>query len=450
MVSKALQLARFFRPTDDNSFDKNLLDFTSSEISVSELVTVEKWTDLPAGTAGQTAYVTSTKSIHFHDGTEWDKVSSGLNLPPEFSTTPPTSLVLNTDGTPNTISAVAIDPEHSSAVFPMKYDYKIVSGSDSYTSSSGTFPNHITSIAFGYDSTGSFIITPSTSNAGTSIFTTIASDGVKTVRANTALSLSVGGISNITYDSLFLRVGSATQNETNPTIIAFSSNGTKMFVCGTNGRKVLQYSLSSAFSLSGASYDNVQFDISGQATYATDLKFNSTGTKMYITDDNTNATYRYTLPTTFHLASASYDSVSYNYSAAISPTRVSQIAFNNNGTKLYISSNEVITQCSLSTPYDPSTFTTDSKSFDAGSQVDEATNISFNNDGTKMFMGDMSDNTVYQYSLGTAFDISTTSYDNVNYTFTEDTAIRGLTFADNGSKLFMAGTQNDRIYQYSV
>ena len=184
--------------------------------------------------------------------------------------------------------------------------------------------------------------------------------------------------------------------------------------------------------------------------YATALKFNANGTKMYITDDNTNATYRYTLPTTFNLASASYDNVSYNYSAAISPTQVSQIAFNNDGTKLYISSNEVITQCSLSTPYDPSTFTTDSKSFDAGSQVDEATNITFNDDGTKMLMGDMNDATVHQYSLGTAFDISTTSYDNVTHTFTEDTSIRGLTFADNGSKMFMAGTQNDRIYQYSV
>lgn len=449
MVSKALQLARFFKPVDDNSIDENLLDFTGTEISSGAII-VSTWKDLPSGTAGQTAYVTSTKSIHFHDGTEWDKVSSGLNSAPIFTVTPPGSLVLNEDGTPNTISAVAIDPEYDSTVFPIQYDYKIVSGSDSYTSSSGTLPDHIVSIASGYDSTGIFMITPSTSNSGSSIFTTIASDGVKSIRANTDLSLSVGGISNITYDSLFLGVGSAHQNETNPTIIAFNPNGTKMFVCGTNGRKVLQYSLSSAFSLSGASYDSVQFDISGQATYATDLKFNSTGNKMYITDDTTNATYRYTLPTGFHLASASYDNVSYNYSAAISPTSVSQIAFNNNGTKLYISSNEVITQCSLSTAYDPSTFTTDSKSFDAGSQVDEATNISFNNDGTKMFMGDMSDNTVYQYSLGTAFDISTTSYDNVNYTFTEDTAIRGLTFADNGSKLFMAGTQRDRIYQYSV
>ena len=134
MVSRALQLARFFKPTDNNLFDNDLLDFTGSEIDAGDLVTVAKWTDLPAGTAGQKAYVTSTKSIHFHDGTEWDKVSSGLNLPPQFTTIPPTSLALNADGTPNTISVVAIDPEYGSAIFPMKYDYKIVSGSDSYTS----------------------------------------------------------------------------------------------------------------------------------------------------------------------------------------------------------------------------------------------------------------------------------------------------------------------------
>ena len=228
MVSKAFQLARFFKPVDDNTIDENLLDFSGSGISSGDTI-VSTWKDLPAGSVGRKAYVTGTKSLYFHDGTEWDKVASGLNSAPIFTVTPPGSLVLNTDGTPNTISAVAIDPEHSSAVFPIKYDYKIVSGSDSYTSSSGTFPNHITSIASGYDSTGSFIITPSTSNAGTSTFTTIASDGVKSIRANTALSLSVGGISNITYDSLFLRVGSPTQNETNPTIIAFNSNGCLLY-----------------------------------------------------------------------------------------------------------------------------------------------------------------------------------------------------------------------------
>jgi hypothetical protein len=401
-------------------------------------------------TAGDIGFATDTKSSYMWDGVAWQRISIGSQIGPRYTTPPPATHALNNDGTTaTTITAAAVDESG----FPITYDWDAYSGSTIYSASS--LPPQLTSVT---ESNGAFSLVGSSnqSNQGTFVFRAKASDGVLFTPAITTVSLSFGyNVSNISYDNFSINVG-YTSSETNPTCVAFNPAGTIMFVCGTNGRKVLQYTLNSAFSLDGlqTAYTpgtgvELELDISGQDTYPTGLIFNNTGTKMYLTGDTNNKTFVYTLPTPFSLASASYDNVSYNYSAAISPTQATHIAFNNNGTKLYISSDEVITQCSLSTAYDPSTFTTDSKSFDAGSQVDEAANLTFNNDGTKMFMGDYGDDTVHQYSLGTAFDISTTSYDNVTHTFTEDTGLRGLTFANNGSKLFMAGTQNNSIYQYS-
>ena len=63
--------------------------------------------------------------------------------------------------------------------------------------------------------------------------------------------------------------------------MAFSDNGLKMFVVGVRGDDVNEYTLSTAFDVSTASFVD-SFDISSQDDSPTGLAFNNDGTKMFV------------------------------------------------------------------------------------------------------------------------------------------------------------------------
>ena len=190
MPSKALNLAKFFRPTEDGKIDPTLIDFTGSG-KTSGMLSVQNISNLGSGTEGQTAFVTSTKSLYLHDGTKWNRVSSGINSAPIFKTNqPPDTLSLTIDGNSTTLNATAVDPEYDSAVFPIEYSWEITDSSGVHTNTSGTFPAQITNIS-GFEYTGDYAITPSTnvSDYGTLTFKAIASDGSASTTKNVTITL---------------------------------------------------------------------------------------------------------------------------------------------------------------------------------------------------------------------------------------------------------------------
>jgi len=250
------------------------------------------------------------------------------------------------------------------------------------------------------------------------------------------------------YDSVSFSL--ATQDSSNRGIV-FNSDGTKMYILGNNSDSVYQYSLSTAFNLSTASYDSVSFSFLSQDTFGVGLALSSDGTKMYILGDTNDSIYQYSLSTAFDLSTASYDSVSFSVSSEeIGPYG---LEFNNDGTKLYVfgSFNKAIYQYSLSTAFDLSTASYDSVSFDVSGQDTGPYDIAFNNDGTKMYMVGTGNESVFQYSLSTAFDVGTASYDSVSFSVaSQDTSPYGIAFNNDGTKMYMVGAGNDSVYQYTT
>jgi len=244
---------------------------------------------------------------------------------------------------------------------------------------------------------------------------------------------------------------SVTSQEGSPLSVAFNNDGTKMYVVGFANDTVYQYSLSTAFDVSTASYDSVSFSVATQDLVPSQVIFNNNGTKMYMVGQTNDSIYQYSLSTAFDVSTASYDSVSFSFSSqeAVPGT----IAFNNDGTKLYMMGNaqHKVFQYSLSTAYDISTISYDSVSFSVIGQDEFTASITFNNDGTKMYMLGRVNNRIFQYSLSTAFVLSTASYDNVSFSVaSEDTQPRSIIFNNDGTKLYLIGTQNDSIYEYTT
>jgi len=141
-------------------------------------------------TEGDFAFATDTKAVYIWDGSEWDRISSGPQIGPRYTTTPPSQSNLSTSGATSTLTAVAVDESG----FPITYDWDAYSGSTVYNSSN--LPPQLTAVS---ENNGVFTLTPSTSesDSGEVIFRTKASDGVLFTPAITNLAL-IFGLENIT------------------------------------------------------------------------------------------------------------------------------------------------------------------------------------------------------------------------------------------------------------
>jgi len=249
-------------------------------------------------------------------------------------------------------------------------------------------------------------------------------------------------LSNVTYDSVSFGVN----QDNDPMSIAFNNDGTKMYMMGSFHKNIHQYTLSTGFDLSTASADNVSFYVGSQDNSPMRLKFNTDGTKMYINGLQRNKVHQYSLGSGFDLSTASYDNVAFEI-----PEWNYGFTFNNDGTKMYSSSN-ALRQYSLSAGFDISTATYDNVNFDLSSQSHSAVDTYFNSDGTKMyilFAGGEDD--VHQYTLTTGFDISTASYDNVMFSVgSEETNPTAICISSDGTKMYSVGASNDTVYQYST
>ena len=127
-------------------------------------------------TEGDFAFAQDTKALYVWDGTEWDRVSSGTNESPIFSTEPASEYELTTTGTATVVTIAASDPEG----FPIVYDHV----TNPTNQSQATITN----------SGGTFTITPSTSSSDEGSFSLRfrASDGTHvSSRTSTLKPLSV-------------------------------------------------------------------------------------------------------------------------------------------------------------------------------------------------------------------------------------------------------------------
>lgn len=254
-------------------------------------------------------------------------------------------------------------------------------------------------------------------------------------------------IANADYDNISFSVAG---QDSSPRSLAVNNSGTKLYMVGATSDAIYQYSLSSAFDLSTTSYDSVTLSVSSQDTTPHDVKFNNTGSKMYVVGYTSGSVYQYSLSTAFDLSTASYDSTSFSVSGQTSyPVG---IAFNNDGTKMYISDLGVhnIYQYSLSTGFDISTASYDSVSMSIASQATNPRGIAFNPTGTELYVV-TTGRTIFQYELSTAFDLSTASYNSVSFSLSlQTTSPHGLAFSADGAKMYILDNGTDTVYQYST
>jgi sugar lactone lactonase YvrE len=271
-----------------------------------------------------------------------------------------------------------------------------------------------------------------------------------------AAGVSAGGgdgwtdpdLANASYDSVSFSVAS---QDSLPFDCFFKPDGLKLYVVAQSNDSLFQYSLSSAWDLSSASYDDVAFDLSSQDTGTLGVFFKHDGSKFYIAGNTNNRIFEYDMSAAWDISTASYSSNS--VSVGSQDTTPAGVSLSTDGLIMYIiglQSNSVY-QYSLSSAWDVSSASYASKSLSVASQSTGASGLFFDPEGSKVWVFATTESSVYQYSLSTYWDISTASYDSISFdVISQDDRPRGLSFKADGSKMYVIGSSNDTIYQYST
>lgn len=239
--------------------------------------------------------------------------------------------------------------------------------------------------------------------------------------------------------------------------VKFNNDGTKMFVLGRANDNVYEYSVSTPFNVSSITLVRT-LDISVVSSSQGDnaangIEFNTDGTKLFVLGQGQDLVNEYALTTGFDISTASF-----TRSLDISGQEDLPygVTFNNDGTKMYITGrrNDNVDEYVLTTGFDIST-ASHSQTFSVSDQAERASAVRFNSDGTKMYVlegGTTGEghNTIYQYTLTTAFDVSTASFADKQFSVVnEEDKARGFCFGDNGTQLYVAGWRGDDVNQYT-
>ena len=262
--------------------------------------------------------------------------------------------------------------------------------------------------------------------------------------ASTPLAYNIAGASydSVSFTMPYPPIGS-------PRGIRFNTDGTKMFVCGEISDAVNEFALSTAFDLTTASYvDN--FSVASEDGNPQGVEFNANGTKMFVCGEVGDEIHEYSLSTGFDVSSASFTQSLTLNSASLNPQG---LTFNTDGTKMFVcgnGANDNITQYTLSTGFDISTASYDSVELII--PADRPSDIVFNPDGDEMIVLTGGGSTVYKYLLSTAFTLSTASLDtSVSVNAEQGSGARGMTVNSDGTKMYIVGISNSlRVDQYSI
>ena len=281
--------------------------------------------------------------------------------------------------------------------------------------------------------------------------------------------------------------------------VEFNPTGTKMFVTfqntprsGTNYGWINEYTLSTPFDISTHTYagnsERCDFAV-GAGSYSVnptdigDLVISSDGLKVFTLrraagKSNVDTIYRFDLTTPYDVSTCSFvsevlidtddlqngsnvgdrASAAYHY--------VQGIEINPDGTKLFLSFNDhspnsgsftdSIKEYTLSTPYDLSTISFTKKAVSLETAANNNPDaIAFGLNGKRIFATDHFTQTVTQFTLSTAYDISTATKDgSINIQDLDPSSqdqTRALAFSKDGLKMFVSDDNNtEEIFEFDL
>ena len=238
-----------------------------------------------------------------------------------------------------------------------------------------------------------------------------------------------------------------------PRGLAFNNDGTKFFTTSFGNKEINAFKLNTAWDLSTA----VHLYAHTIGYNGRHLAFNSDGTQLFFLEGkvSNNASvdrvYRYTLSTPFDVRTRTYNDNFVDVSSQ--QTATSGLEFSPDGKKMYIigTVGAKINQYTLSTAWDLTTAVHGgSFGFEDSSGDDEPLHATFNYDGTKMWMTGWIEDSIFEYNLSSAWDVTTADLVGSFDIGTFDDGPSALVFSQDASKLFVLAATGDKVGEYKL
>ena len=180
---------------------------------------------------------------------------------------------------------------------------------------------------------------------------------------------------------------SVTDEEKTPTGVIFNPEGTRMYVVGISQDRIRQYTVGVAFDLTSTITLERSRLISSVENRPQDIKFNSDGTVVFVLGTQNDGVARWSLSTP-------YDINSINQATIVADSTYTSIGgdprgfdFNNDGTKMFVldGTDQQVEEYDLTTPYNPDTkILKDTLSTPRGDSFHQG--LGFSPDGLKMYV----------------------------------------------------------------
>lgn len=277
------------------------------------------------------------------------------------------------------------------------------------------------------------------STDGTKMFAVSLAPTVGIMEFNLSSAWSLGSIT-------LIRTFTVSAQETSPAAMYFKSDGLTMFVIGSAGDDINEYSLSTAWDLSTATFVR-QSGVIPEGN-PTGLFFKPDGTVVYVVGTVLDTIYTYIATTPWNVSTLKTKNL---YRVATQEITPNALHFSTDGTKMYVmgSTGDDINQYNLTTPWDIQTATYE-KIFSVAVEETGPNSLFFSPDGTNMYVTGTSGDDVNQYSLSTAWDVGTASYVRVFSVASQEASPTGLYFSPDGTRMYVTGTTGDDINQYDL
>jgi lambda family phage minor tail protein L len=194
-----------------------------------------------------------------------------------------------------------------------------------------------------------------------------------------------------------------------PNAMAWDSTGNNLYISRKDTGKIYQYYTDTVYDITTLyHYSGYELDISNQDVHFTGICFANSGTYLYAAGFNTNKIFRYTLSTPYDIRTATHDQT-YQASTEISTNsyNLQGLFINESGDDIYVTINSAVT---------------------------------------------IAENLIYQYTLGTSYDLSTISFYNKADQTADLPETQDVFFSPDGLNAYipMYGTENPHIIQLSL
>ena len=252
----------------------------------------------------------------------------------------------------------------------------------------------------------------------------------------------------------FVDATSVSEQEVNPRGIAFSNDGTRMFVIDSTEGDVNEYALSSVYPVTATrtppTFDSSELDLdAGVLTITFSETINTTNivpTKIHIRE-----TGNYTHGTTLSAGELDTDADGATISFNLTAPHLAAVA-GLTAPELTIEPGAVWDEYGnlIVSTFDASTRTFVNATSISDQEESDPQGMAFSNDGAKMFILDAIGNDINEYDLSSPFDASTRSFVSATGIGGQEINPRGIAFSNDGAKMFVIGIGGDDVNEYDL